>query len=85
MTKTWCIAILVAETGVMGLKQIITSRRFLYLYTLLQWEDEELTKQIYNAQKKIPSKGDLIELVNQDFKELGIPFDEQKIKNESKL
>ena len=73
------------ETGVLGIKQIITSRKCLYLHTLLQRDDEELTKRIYNSQKNNPSKGDWIELIQQDFRDLGIPFDEDEIKKETKV
>ena len=72
------------ETGVLGIKQIITSRRCLYLHTLLQRNDEELTKRIYIAQKKNPLKGDWIELIQKDLEDLGIPFDEEVIKNYTK-
>ena len=65
------------ETGVLGIKQIITSRRCLYLHTLSLC-DEEVTKRIYNSQKNNPSKGDWIELIQQDFRDLGIPFDKMK-------
>ena len=55
------------------------------MHTLLQRKDEELNKRIYNAQKNNPSKGDWIELVHQYFKDLGIPFDKEEIKKETKL
>ena len=58
----------------MGIKQIITSRRCLYLQTLIQRDNEELTKIIYNAQRNNPSKGDWIEMIQNDFKDMGIPF-----------
>ena len=51
----------------------------------MQREDEELTKRIYNAQKNNPSKGDWIEMVQQDFKELGIQFNDEEIMKETKV
>ena len=48
------------ETGVLGIKEIITSRRCLYFYTILQMDNEELTRKIYNAQRNNPLKGDWI-------------------------
>ena len=72
------------ETGVLGIKQIITSRRCLYLHTLLQRDNEELTKRIYNAQRNNPSKGDWIEMIQNDFQDMGIPFVEEEIIKETK-
>ena len=73
------------ETGVLGIKQIITSRRCLYLHTLLQRNDEKLTKRVYNALKKNPLlKGDWIELIQVDLEDLGIQLDEEVIQNYTK-
>ena len=55
------------------------------MHTLLQRKDEELNKRIYNAQKNNPSKGDWIEMVQQYFIELGIPFNDKEIMRETKV
>ena len=60
------------------------SRRCLYLQTILKRDKEELTKKIYNAQKKNPLKGDWILLVQKDFEEIGLDFDEEQIIRETK-
>ena len=72
------------ETGALGIKEIIMSRRCLYLQTILKRDKEELTKKIYNAQKKNPLKGDWILLVQKDFEEIGLDFDEEQIIRETK-
>ena len=41
---------------------IISSRRLNYLQTILKRGDSELTKKIYQAQKKIPLKVTLVSL-----------------------
>ena len=55
------------ETGAIPLRYIISRRRLLYLQTILQRPDEELTKRILIAQKKDPSPGDFVNLVEEDF------------------
>ena len=38
------------ETGALGIKEIIMSRRCLYGQTIFKRDKEELTKKIYNTQ-----------------------------------
>ena len=45
------------ETGIVGIKQIITSRRCFYLHTQLKRDIEELTKKVYIAQKNKTHQG----------------------------
>ena len=73
------------ETGALRIKEIIMSRRCLYLQTILKRDNEELTKKIYNAQKANPIKGDWILMVKKDFEEIGLIFNEEEIIKESKF
>ena len=46
------------ETGATPLKQVITSRRIIYLQTILKRPGTELTHKVYKAQQENPVKGD---------------------------
>ena len=72
------------ETGATPLKQVITSRRLMYLQTLLKRPSTEITKQVYEAQKLNPTKGDWVEHLNKDFDMLDMAMNEDNIKDMSK-
>jgi hypothetical protein len=69
------------EMGILKIEQIISCRRMLYLQTILKREDKEITKRVYHAQKKSPSEGDWLKLVEGDFKTLGLEINETLIQN----
>ena len=54
------------ETSQLPIKNLISSRRLLYLHNILSRQDSELVKQIYMAMKESPLKDDWIHLVNKD-------------------
>ena len=68
------------ETGATLLKDIISSRRIIYLHNILENDKEELVKSVYEAQILKPTKGDFIELVKEDLLKIGEAFDEEIIK-----
>ena len=68
------------ETGAMSVKHVIAVRRMLYLKTILDREEHEITKQVYYAMKKKPYKGDWYNLVKADFEKTGIELNEDFIK-----
>ena len=49
--------LLYLETGALRMEQILSIQRLMYLQTILKRPDDELTKRIYNCQKKIPVMG----------------------------
>ena len=55
------------ELGVEPLRYIWACRRIMYLHTLLNRSNKEITKKVLNAQIVQPSKGDFCELVNRDI------------------
>ena len=55
------------ETAAMPIPYIISARRLIYLQTILQRSDHEITKKIYQHQKTNPSPGDWCYLINNDF------------------
>ena len=67
------------EVGAIPIRFIISSRRILYLQTILQRPDKELIKRVYNAQKTNTVKGDFCELVRNDIELLGGTFTEEYI------
>ena len=72
------------ETGALNIEQIIANRRMMYLQTIVKRSDDELTKKIYECQKKKTVKGDWIELVRKDFENAGMEMNEAEIMNETK-
>ena len=69
------------EAGTVPIRFIISSRRLIYLQTILKREDSELTKKIHIAQKNNPSKGDFTKLVESDFALIGESLDETAVEN----
>ena len=62
------IEFLYLEAGAIPIRYIISSRRLIYHQCILKRNDQELTKRIYSEQKRNPNKGDLAELIRDDFK-----------------
>ena len=71
------------ESGAIPIRFTIMSRRILYLKVLLQRDDDELTKKIYETQKENPSNGDFSELVQTDLKHLSDHLTESYVKSKS--
>ena len=69
------------ETGVIPLKQIISSRRLMYLKNILNKTPDELVRRVYEEQKVQPVKGDWSELVKSDIEEFVLNMDENAIAN----
>ena len=67
------------ECGAMPIRFIISCRRMVYLHTILKRSDEELTKRVYDEQKKAPIRGDFYTLVKKDFEMVGEVIDEDTI------
>ena len=72
------------EAGAVPIRFIISSRRILYLQTILHRSSEELTKRVYEAQKTNTVKGDFHELVLKDMEIVGEGITEEYIKSCSK-
>jgi hypothetical protein len=63
----------------MPLKFVLSLRRLNYLKHIIDRQDNELIKRIFNAQKVNQSPGDWIELVKTDFKIIDEEFNEANI------
>ena len=75
------IEFLYLETGSISIGHIVSTRRMMYLRTILKRDDEELTKRILREQQRNPSPGDFSELIKSDFHKYGIDYDENKVIN----
>ena len=67
------------ETGAMSVRNVISVRRMLYLKTILDREDHEITKKVYVAMKNNTFKGDWYNLITEDFAKIGLEIDEETI------
>ena len=67
------------ETGTISISHLISSRRMMYVRTLLRREEEELTLRIYREQQRNTSPGDFAELVKDDFERNNLDYDEDMI------
>ena len=67
------------ETAAFPVPFIISARRMIYLQTILQRSDDELSKRVYTCQKNNPSPGDWCTLVRGDFEAIGVQINEEQI------
>ena len=67
------------ETGAMSVKHVIAVRRMLYLKTILDREEHEITKKVYTAMKNKTLKGDWYNLVRADVEKNGMALNEDFI------
>ena len=67
------------ETATLSVTQIISVRRMIYLQTILQRPEGELVRNIYEAMKADPLPGDWYRLVQEDFKLVNLPLNEDQI------
>ena len=72
------------ESGTIPIRFIISSRRLMYLRTIITKDDDELVRRIFNAQVDNPSPGDYVELIKNDFQKIEEPFEEKEVLNKSK-
>ena len=84
------IEFLYLEAGAVPIRFLLSSRRMIYLQTILKRDEGELIRKIYKAQARNPTPGDFVELVKTDFNKIKESFDvkTQKLihtKNVSKL
>ena len=76
------IECLYLELGVMPFRYHLMKRRITYYHTIMNREDNEITKQIVECQKEAPLKGDFYQQVQSDMNILGVT--EQNVLSYSK-
>ena len=67
------------ETGALPIPHIIRIRRLCYLKTLLQRPESEITRKVYESQKRKVTKGDWFETVQKDKEILEISMNDEEI------
>ena len=67
------------EAGLMPIRFIISKRRLLYLWNILQRDDSELLKRFYFAQKVVKTKNDWAEMIENEKKEFEIDYSDEEI------
>ena len=78
------IEALYLETKSIPIRFIIASRRLMYMHTIMQKNEEELVRKVFEAQKDDPISGDFVELVENDKEMIGINMKENEITTMSK-
>ena len=56
----------------------------MFLWTILQKDNNELVRKVYEAQKLFPTKDDFINQIIEDCDDIGLEWDENSIKNQKK-
>ena len=64
------------ETGSVPIRFIISSRRLIYLQTILRRDEEEITKRIFIEQQRNPCPGDYVKLIEKDFSQIKMIYEE---------
>ena len=72
------------ESGTLKLRHILTINRMMYHHHILNLDENETVKKIYNKQKEKTSKGDWYDLLLKDFKFIDKDLNEKEIKEMSK-
>ena len=80
-----CKVFMCLELGVVPVRYVIMGNRVKYLNTILNESTDSMLRQVYDAQKEDSKKGDFVDQVNKDLRELHIEFKEDEIKDIKKL
>ena len=74
------IAAYFLETGAIPIRFILKGRRLMYLWTILQKDDEDLVSKVFKAQKLFPVKDDFINQIKEDKEDIGLNLEDEDIK-----
>ena len=67
------------ETSSVPVRFLLISRRLLYYWNILQKDEEELVKKVFNAQKSFPVRNDWIHQIQNNLETCGIEECEEEI------
>ena len=67
------------------IRHVVAIRRLCYLKTILDRPEDEILKQVYEAQRKNPCKGDWINLIQEDMENYNINLSDETIKDMNKI
>ena len=74
------IAAYYLETGAIPIRYVLIGRRLMYLWTILQKNEDELVSKVFKAQKLFPVKDDFVNQITEDKEEIGLLLTESEIK-----
>ena len=74
------IAAYYLETGAIPIRYVLIGRRLMYLWTILQKNEDELVSKVFKAQKLFPVKDDFVNQIIEDKEEIGLLLTESEIK-----
>ena len=66
------------ELGQIPIKSVIAVRRILYLHNIFKRHKTELIRRVYCAMKNETAKGDCIELVANDMKDINLDLSDEE-------
>jgi hypothetical protein len=67
------------ETSSIPVRFLLVSRRLLFYWTILQKDDDELVKKVFNAQKTFPVRNDWVCQIQSDLETCGIDQTEEEL------
>ena len=73
------IAAYYLETGAIPIRYVLIGRRLMYLWTILQKNEEELVSKVFRAQKMFPVKDDFVNQIEEDKEEIGLLLSDSEI------
>ena len=73
------IAAYYLETGAIPIRYVLIGRRLMYLWTILQKNEEELVSKVFRAQKMFPVKDDFVNQIKEDKEEIGLLLSDSEI------
>ena len=73
------------ELGVLPIRYHLMKRRIMYLHTIIQRDNKEITKQVVMAQKEEGRKGDFYSQAKQDMDAISLSFEEISVSDKEKL
>ena len=68
------------ETNTIPIRFVLVSRRLMYFWNILQMDESELVKKVYNIQKLFHCKNDWVEQILEDLEMCDIKETETEIK-----
>ena len=72
------------ETGTLPIKNVLASRRIMFLHTILGRDKDEITRRVLEAQINNPTKADFIDLVKEDLRDIDEEFNIDNISQNTK-
>jgi hypothetical protein len=67
------------EMSAIPISYVFSVRRMLYLHTILRRHENEITRKVYQCQKRSPLPGDWCKLVAEDFIKMGLNMSDEVI------